>query len=549
MSGSRREFVKLAATVAATSAGTMVLPRRALGALDMRQSAPEALGVADPGADPSALAALALDAARSAGATFADVRVDYRRWQGVRISETTGGWVEYADEAGVGVRVLAKGQWGFASTVEMTPDAVAEAARRATHQAQVNAKWRRTTVELVPTPAVADGRWATPVQVDPFTVPVGEQQEALLTGTTAALGVGRGVQSAKCGVGFSRVDRVFASSEGSRITQSFSLAREGGIVSATVGDPSLLASAFPNGFGDPVMGGYEVVAQAKLPETMRVAAQESLRESKELIGAAVPRSVEVGRYELVAGPGMFWGLIEGTLIPALSMERALGRRVAFEGSSFAAPPDATLGKILMGAPLLTVQGDRSTPGGLMTCGWDDEGVKPDDFNLIEQGVLVDYLAMRETAPLLGSWYQSRGMPAHAHGVATTAGWGAPTEMAPNMTVTPGTADVSVEDMIKDVKHGIYCPDGVVWGDFGLLTAFGELYGVKEIRNGKLVGRLKDVAIQFQIASFWKGLLAIGGPRSVESFTEGRPRVFECRTVRSVPARFREVGVVNIGRRQ
>jgi TldD protein len=551
MSRSRREFVKLAATAAATSAGTMVLPRRALAQLDGRQSAQEALGVADPGADPHELAAVALDAARSAGATFVDVRVDHSRSQGVEINETVGGAVDYGDGAGVGVRVLTNGQWGFASTVEMTPDAVAEVARRATHQAQVNAKWRRTSVELVPTPVVTDGRWATPVQVDPFDVPIGEQQEALLAGTTAALDVGRGVKSASCNVGFGRVDRVFASSEGSSITQSFSLASGGGSVSATVGDPSLMVRMIPKGLAGKVVGGYEAVRSSTLPETMRTAAVEAQRVAKELMnGVAVPRSVDVGRYELVAGPGMFWGLIAGTLIPALSMERALGRRVGLEGSTFAAPPDATLGRMRMGAPYLTVRGDRSTPGGLMNCGWDDEGVKPDDFALIEQGVLVDYLATRETAPLLGSWYHTRGMTPHAHGVATTEGGsGPPGEAVPNVTVDPGTADVTVDDMIKDVKHGIYCQGGEARCDFGMLTAFGALEGVQEIRNGRLVGPLKDVAIQFQIAPFWKGLVAIGGPRSVESFTEGIAIVFLCRTVRSVPARFREVSVVNIGRRQ
>ncbi|HWZ57324.1 MAG TPA: metallopeptidase TldD-related protein, partial [Gemmatimonadaceae bacterium] len=139
---------------------------------------------------------------------------------------------------------------------------------------------------------------------------------------------------------------------------------------------------------------------------------------------------------------------------------------------------------------------------------------------------------------------------HAHGVAATSRWSEPMEATPNITVEPGTAAVTVEDLIKDVKHGIYFPGGGgASADFALLNAYGTGVGAQEIRNGKLVGHLKDVAIQFQTQAFWKGLLAIGGASSVESFPEGFPALFQCRTVRSVAARFREVNVVNTGRTQ
>jgi predicted Zn-dependent protease len=109
------------------------------------------------------------------------------------------------------------------------------------------------------------------------------------------------------------------------------------------------------------------VAQAKLSDGMRAAAAEALRESRARVGKAAPRSVEVGRYELVVSPKMFWGLVASTVLPALGMERALGRREGAEGTSYASPPDAALGQMRIGAPLLTVRGDRAT--GLMAAGW------------------------------------------------------------------------------------------------------------------------------------------------------------------------------------
>jgi TldD protein len=549
MSRSRREFVKLASSAAAAAGAMVVLPRRAIALVDPRRpiwAAFEDVVVGD--FDAKAIAGLALDAARAAGASFADVRVDRQMQQTIGIVDRDGGNVDYKERIGIGVRVIADGQWGFAGSDIVTPDAVADTARRAVHQAQVNAKGRRTPVALVPTTVVADGRWATPVRTDPFAVAVGDQQEALLAGANAAFAVGPGVKRAVLVADFLRVDRVFASSEGSRLSQSFSYAFPSAQVDANAGGGSRMAVAEPKGF-DWMTAGYEAVSEANLAVTMRAAAEEALRDSKRPAGPPA-RSVDVGRYELVVCPRMMWGLVNGTIVRALGMERALGKRAGFEGTTYASPPASALGKMQLGAPLLTVRGDRTAPGGLMTVGWDDEGVKPEEFALVDGGTITDYLALRENVPAMASWYESRGVPVRAHGVAAVAGWGEPREHVPNMTVAPGREDITVDEMIKDVKKGIYfAAAGGATTDFGMLNAFGHGSDAQEIRDGKLVGRLDNVGIQFTTQPFWKGLVAVGGAKSVESFHDGYPQFFLCRSVSSVPARFREVNVVNTGRTQ
>jgi TldD protein len=169
---------------------------------------------------------------------------------------------------------------------------------------------------------------------------------------------------------------------------------------------------------------------------------------------------------------------------------------------------------------------------------------------VDGGTVVDYVAMRENASKLAAWFQKRGGTGKAHGCAATARWSLPREATPNLTIAPGKESVTVEDMIRDVKHGIYLSgSGGASGDFGLMNAYGGGSSAQEIRNGKLAGRLSDLAIQFSVQPFWKGLVAIGGPSSVAIFTAGFPELFQCRTVRSVPARFREVNVINTGRTQ
>jgi TldD protein len=545
MHRSRRDFVRLASTAAAAS---LVWPTKAITELDPRRPIRDGFGISDRSwFDPNDIAAKALEAARAAGASYADIRVDHKISQRIVIRGEFGGEVDYTDNVGFGVRVIADGQWGFVGSDASSVDAVIEAARRAVRQAQVNAKGRRTKLELLPVPAVSDGQWTAPIGTDPFSVSVGEQQEALRAGTLAALAVAN-VKRAVALVKFERLDRVYASTDGSHIVQTFFGAFPTGSVSATVAGDEVMAGAAPKGFQGRAAG-YEVVPQAKLAETMRAAAFEAVAESKALLEAP-PRSVDVGRYELVVAPQVFYGMVSGTILEALGMERALGKRAGEEGTSYASPPEKTLGVLKLGAPHLTVRGDRSAAGGLMTVGWDDEGVKPDEMTFVERGVVTDYLALRENAPKLASWYQQRGGAARAHGVAAVYDWSRPAEATPNVTIGSGTATGSVDDLIKDVTRGVYMYGfGGAGADFGLMNAYGYAQKVQEIRNGKLVGRLKDVAVQFQVQSFWKGLLGLGGPGTMETFTDGSPYLFMSRTVRAVPARFKEVNVVNTGRIQ
>jgi TldD protein len=519
----------------------------AMTGLDLRLPIGEALRTtALAPLDPNEIAARAIDAARAAGATYADVRVDHLISQGAGVANEFGGHVSHAENIGVGIRVIADGQWGFVGIDAPTPDVVANAARRAVEQAKVNAKARTTAIELAPAPVVRDGEWATAVVADPFQVPVGELQATMLAGTKAGLAVG-GVALASLSVVWQRLRRTFASTDGSRIVQTIALAFPNGSVQVSPVDGAGWVRVAPKGLlwrG----GGYEVLRDYALAEGMRAAGEEAQRESREL-GQMPARSVDVGRYELVVDAETMGSLVEDTIVSAAGMDRALGKLVNVAGTTFAAPPEKVLGALAMASDQLTVRGDRTLPGGLMTVGWDDEGVKPDEFALVERGVLVDYLATRQTASKLARWYAKRRAPLSGHGCAATDSWTLPGETRPNLSIEPGRATANVEDLIKDCTRGVYLSGADVDVDFGLMNAFGSASAAREIRNGKVVGRLTDVGIQFQTRAFWKGLLAVGGPASQVTSTSGFPNVFDCLTLRSVPGRFREVNVVNTGRTQ
>ena len=83
------------------------------------------------------LAAFAIERARSAGASYADIRINRYRNQSVSLrvqaDRATGKPLEVpsvSDDGsfGFGLRVLADGAWGFSASYEVTRDAIARAA-------------------------------------------------------------------------------------------------------------------------------------------------------------------------------------------------------------------------------------------------------------------------------------------------------------------------------------------------------------------------------------------------------------------------------------
>ena len=118
---SRRDLLKAGASAAALS-GLASLPRPLLAQLG---------GAAEPVPpiqDPrlKALAARAIDAARAAGAAYADVRLTHTRTRGFRGSPQPPG---DSESIVVGARALVDGYWGFASGPVWSPDEMARLGR------------------------------------------------------------------------------------------------------------------------------------------------------------------------------------------------------------------------------------------------------------------------------------------------------------------------------------------------------------------------------------------------------------------------------------
>src|ERR1700747_3131365 len=116
------------------------------------------------------LADAALTQAKALGAQHADFRAERLRGQQIGLSDGTPQTLFDADDTGLAVRVIVDGTWGFASAVDLTPDAAAQAARQAVEVARVAAAMNTEPIELAPEPPYGEVTWVSAYEVDPLTV-------------------------------------------------------------------------------------------------------------------------------------------------------------------------------------------------------------------------------------------------------------------------------------------------------------------------------------------------------------------------------------------
>ena len=170
-----------------------------------------------PTADRKALADVALNAARSKGASYADVRIGRYLNQFINGRETKIQNVVNTESYGVGVRVIADGTWGFAATDEVTPDGIARAAEQAVAIAKANARLQTEPVALAPQPGFGEVAWKTPIEKNALDISVKEKADLLLAVGDAALKAG--ADYIYTGLFLVNEQKYFASTDGSYIDQ------------------------------------------------------------------------------------------------------------------------------------------------------------------------------------------------------------------------------------------------------------------------------------------------------------------------------------------
>jgi TldD protein len=134
--------------MSAMSFGALVLPKTFLAgrSIDPMEALYEGMDVAAK----KQLADIALNVARSKGASYADIRIGRYLNQFVATRENKLQAVANTESFGAGVRVIANGCWGFAASDDMTKDGIARVTERAVNVAKANAKIQGDSVKLAP---------------------------------------------------------------------------------------------------------------------------------------------------------------------------------------------------------------------------------------------------------------------------------------------------------------------------------------------------------------------------------------------------------------
>ena len=534
MAVSRREFLKRS-SAAVAAIPVVRIPPAAAG-----RSGALALPQAD--ASVRELAMAALDAARSAGASYADVRVSRAQSQSVATREDRVINLSDSDTMGFGVRVLVNGAWGFAASRELTRTEVQRVARAAAQQARANRRAMQRPVVLAPVDPVPDGRWAAPVRIDPFTIPIEDKVALLLRANAEALKV-QGTRFVNSSLFFLKDERTFASTDGTFTVQTLVRSLPTMNVTAVAADFSDFQSRDSAEIA-PMGRGWEHVLDADLVARAPQWAQEAVQK----ISA---RSVEPGRYDLVLDPSNLWLTIHESIAHPTELDRAMGYEANYAGTSFLAPPRSVLGTFRYGQNLMNIQADRRQEGGLATTGWDDEGVPADQWLLIERGIFKDYQTTREQA----GWIADITGNQRSHGCSYAQNWSdVQFQRMPNISLLPGEKDLGWDDLIAATDSGI-----AIMGD-GSFSIDQQRYNAQfggqlfyEIKGGKIVGMLKDVAYQMRTPDFWNSMDMIGGPKSYflgGAFNDGKGQPSQSNAVSHgcVPSRFKQINVINTGRK-
>jgi TldD protein len=544
----RKDFIQLAGL----GAGTLFIPVTGFGRIVDSEAlaAPSRMDIAFK----KKMADVALETAKRGGATYADIRIGRYLNQYIFTREDKVQNIVNTESYGSGIRVLANGTWGFAATNDVTAEGISKTTQQAIAIAKANARLQKEPVVLVPVKGFGEVKWNTPIQRNAFEVPVAEKVDLLLSANAAAME--NGANFIESAVFFVNEQKYFASSEGSYIDQD--IHRVWPTFTATAVDSNTNKFKTRGAMSAPMGMGYEYLGNG----TGKIAGPEgtglslytkSYNIKEDAIAAAkqakeklTAKSSEPGKYTLVLEPNHLGLTIHESVGHPLELDRVLGYEANYAGTSFATLDKWKSQNFQYGSDIVNLFADKKQEGSLGAVGWDDEGVKTKRWDLVKNGILVNYQAIRDQAKIIDEQ--------ESHGCCYADSWSSVQfQRMPNVSLAPGNKKYNVNDMIRDVEKGIYIAGR---GSYSIdQQRYNFQFGgtvFYEIKGGKIVGMLEDVAYQANTQEFWNSCSKIcdeSDYRLFGSFFDGKGQPSQVSAVShgSSTARFDGINVINTAR--
>jgi TldD protein len=467
----------------------------------------------------------AVEAAKAAGAEYADGRVVADEGESITVRNQVMEGIDRSTSEGIGIRVLVNGYWGFAATARLEPAEIQRTAGLAVEIARAASRLPMEPVRLAETEPQT-GTWHSPMQDDPFNVPL-EEKVAMLMETTRRMQAVDGLAFAEGGIDLYRRSTWLATSEGTAVEQT-AVHSGAGIEATALGDGELQRRSFPNSFrGHIAAAGWEHVQKLGLIEE----AERTATEAVELLNAKeCPSEVTT----LVLDSGQVELQVHESIGHPVELDRLLGMEEAYAGSSFVGPEDR--GTLRYASDLVSITADATLPGGLGSFGWDDEGVRAGRTPIIVDGIFEDFISSRETASVLG-------LP--SSGAMRADGWqNLPLIRMTNISIEP--REGTLADIVSDTKDGVFMSTNSSWSiddkrvnfQFGCEIAW-------RIRDGRLTEMYRNPNYTGITTEFWRSCDAVGGREDwtlwgTPNCGKGQPGQTARVGHGASPARFRDV---------
>ena len=483
--------------------------------------------------DNKALATHAVDLIRRAGCEYGDIRICHYRTQNLAARDRSLSRLADNVSSGFGVRVLLDGAWGFVASYQITAAEIERIVNLAVETAKGSRLTQQNPVKLVPVDAYQDS-YSTPIEIDPFSIPIQEKAELLLDINQRLLNYEtKGIKKAYSFLSFGREDKIFASTVGSVIEQTLYRSYPGlGCTAIANGDAKGRNYERP-----PLNIGYEHINREDLLGQLERVAEEAIAK------VHAPEFAGSEKTTLILKPSNLFLTIHESVGHPTELDRVYGYEANFAGTSFATTDN--LNQLQYAAPWVNLVADRTQPQGRSTVAYDDEGVPAQRWHVVENGVLNDYLTDRETAYRLG-----RGS---SNGSAFADSWSStPMVRIPNLGLEPGKAGDShtatLAEMIADTEDGILI-DGI--GSYSIdqqrrnFQFGGDAFW--QIKHGKVTHMLKNVTYHSMTTDFWNSIDLLGGESELEQCGtnicgKGEPMQIAQMTHACVPVRVRNIQV-------
>ena len=432
---------------------------------------------------------------KARGATYVDTR-----WYPVEETNSLLMWngnlkdTSSSRESGLGVRVLYKGAWGFSASSDTSN--LSALYDKAFDNARVAAERVTFPVRLAEKDAI-EGKFESPLQVNPFEIPLTEKVSFLqqMDREMDKAGVTQRIST----LSFTRKHLFFLDSEGSQIEKLITDV----FVDLAVNGVDNEGGMHERKFKPPRRGmsrGWETID----PEYFKANAERIVRELNDTLKAEL---CPVEDRSVILLPGIMYLQTHETIGHALELDRILGYELAFAGGSFVTLDD--FGKLRYGSEKLTVRADATLPNSPGSFGFDDDGVPAQDNLLIDKGILVGAITGRQMVEEANAKARRHIFEGSSGANRATSFYRVPIERMTNINIDPGE-DGTLEDIIRGTERGIVLDGDRSWSigsnreQFHFGTEAGWL-----VEDGAITRPVKNATYKGATIPFWNSLTAVG----------------------------------------